>query len=138
MLLGKARAAGWRVMVRGAATERMAWLDEKLWLGDEQSFLPHGMEGGPHDALQPVLLGVAEAAPEGINCLIAVDGATVSSEETQRLDRVCVLFDGNDADALDKARGQWKALSDAKVVAEYWSEETGAWQMKASSEGRVQ
>ena len=48
-LLGKARKAGWRVSVRGTSAERMAWLDEKLWLGTDEQFLPHGLAGGPFD-----------------------------------------------------------------------------------------
>ena len=56
MLLTKALQAGWRVAVRGRDAGRMAWLDEKLWLGPEDGFLPHGLAGGAHEADQPVLL----------------------------------------------------------------------------------
>ena len=64
-LLDKARGAGWRVAVRGPDPDRLAWLDEKLWLGPEDRFLPHGLAGGPHDAAQPILLttGAGENDP---------------------------------------------------------------------------
>ncbi|MFU1477075.1 DNA polymerase III subunit chi [Roseovarius sp. C7] len=130
MLLTKAMGAGWRVAVRGVEPGRMEWLDQKLWAGGD-SFLPHGLAGGAHDALQPVLLTTAMAAGNDPQCLMAVDGAEVTAEEVQRLDRVCVLFDGNDMEALDRARGQWKALTDAGCSAQYWSEESGAWEKKA-------
>ena len=39
--------------------------------------------------------------------------------------------DGNDPAALDIARGQWKALTDAGCAAQYWSEESGRWEKKA-------
>ena len=133
MLLGKARQAGWRVVVRGCAPERMAWLDEKLWLGPEDGFLPHGLEGGPHDALQPVLLSATSTCPDGVHCLMTIDGADVAANEVSDLDRVCVLFDGNDPEALQTARGQWKALKDAGAKAEYWSEESGTWEKKAET-----
>ena len=55
-LLERAHDAGLRVEVRGTDLARMDWLDQKLWLGDEAGFLPHGLAGGPHDALQPILL----------------------------------------------------------------------------------
>ena len=55
-LLGKARQAGWRIAVRGTDAARMAWLDDQLWLGADDAFLPHGLAGGPHDADQPILL----------------------------------------------------------------------------------
>lgn len=47
------------------------------------------------------------------------------------MERVCVLFDGNDDLALNRARGQWKALTDAGCAAQYWSEESGRWEKKA-------
>lgn len=133
MLLGKARSAGWKVVVRGTSQDRMAWLDEKLWLGSEEEFLPHGLAGGPHDALQPVLLSTQANRPNDATCVMSVDGADISSDEVQQLERVCVLFDGNAPEALDAARAQWKQLKDTGVQAEYWSEESGAWEKKAET-----
>ncbi|WP_299150134.1 DNA polymerase III subunit chi [uncultured Tateyamaria sp.] len=132
MLLSKARGAGWRVAVRGGDAGRLAWLDERLWLGPEDGFLAHGMAGSPHDGDQPVLLTTGEAS-NGATCVMSVDGAEVSAEEVAALERVCVLFDGNDAEALDVARRQWKALKDAGVSAQYWSEESGRWEKKAET-----
>ena len=133
MLLGKARGAGWRIAVRGRDAARMDWLDEKLWLGPEDGFLPHGRAGGEHDADQPVLLTTDAGLANGAACLMAVDGADVSADEVQALQRVCILFDGNDGDAVQVARGQWKALTEAGCAAQYWSQETGAWAKKAEA-----
>ncbi|MDT8855660.1 DNA polymerase III subunit chi [Paracoccaceae bacterium Fryx2] len=132
LLLGKAVAAGWRVMLRGTDAARLAMLDEKLWGGAEDGFLPHGLEGGPHDAAQPVLLGLGPIA-NAANCLMTVDGAAVALDEAARLDRIWVLFDGNSDAALATARVQWKALAGVidGVKAQYWSEVDGRWQMKA-------
>jgi DNA polymerase-3 subunit chi len=130
-LLGKARQAGWRIAVRGRDAARMTWLDEQLWLGPDDGFLPHGLDGGPHDADQPVLLGTGAVDGNAPQCLMAVDGAEVSADEVQKLERVCVLFDGNDETALDHARGQWKGLTDAGCAAQYWSEDGGRWEKKA-------
>lgn len=132
-LLAKARAAGWRVAVRGTDAGWMEWLDERLWLGPEDGFLPHGLAGGKHDADQPVLLTTAADLPNRAVCLMAVDGAEVAPDEVTRLERVCVLFDGNDAAAVDRARGQWRALTQAGCAAQYWSEESGRWEKKAES-----
>lgn len=135
VLLDKARQAGWRVTVRGADAARLDWLDEKLWLGDEEGFLPHGRAGGPHDARQPILLTEAAEMAEGTACLMTVDGAAVSPEEVLRLERVCVLFDGQDPQAVETARGQWRRLTEAGCAAQYWSEEAGHWQKKAERGG---
>ena len=133
LLLEKSLAAGWRVAVRGTDPGRMDWLDQRLWMGPEDGFLPHGQAGGKHDALQPVLLTVQEALPNDPACLMAVDGAQVAPEEVNRLERVCILFDGHDGMALDAARGQWRALTGAGCKAQYWSEESGRWEKKAES-----
>lgn len=133
MLVGKALQAGWRVAVRGVDPGRMDWLDQKLWQGPEEGFLPHGLAGGPHDADQPVLLTTAPDMPNAAACLMTVDGAGVEPDEVQRLERVCILFDGNDPDAVQAARGQWKALTGAGCSAQYWSEESGRWEKKAEA-----
>lgn len=134
MLLEKARGAGWRVLVRGTDAARLDWLDEKLWLGPEEGFLAHGRAGGPHDAIQPVLLTEADgAAANAAQCLMSVDGAEVTSEEVTTYERACILFDGNDEAATAYARTQWKALTDAGCAAQYWSEESGRWEKKAET-----
>ena len=64
---------------------------------------------------------------------MSVDGAPVAPEEVAALDRTFVLFDGHDASATAHARGQWKALTGAGSVAEYWSEDSGRWELKTKS-----
>ncbi|GGG75306.1 DNA polymerase III subunit chi [Salipiger pallidus] len=128
VLLERSLAQGWRVVVRGAA-DRLERLDHALW-GPEDSFLPHGLAGGPHDALQPVLLTAGTDMTNEPSCLMSVHGAEVDADEVKRLDRVCILFDGHDEAALNVARGQWKALTAAGCSAQYWSEESGRWEKK--------
>ncbi|SIQ41259.1 DNA polymerase III, chi subunit [Paracoccus thiocyanatus] len=129
MLVGKSLQAGWRVELRGRDRARQAALDESLWLGE--GFLPHGLAGGPHDARQPVLLTVeGQAAANAARCLIALDGAEVAGAECQALERACIVFDGNDPQALERARAQWRALKEAQVAAEYWSEAGGRWERR--------
>lgn len=133
VLLDKARQAGWKIAVRGSDPARMDWLDEKLWQGPEEGFLPHGRAGGLHDAAQPILLTTEAQAANDASCVMAVDGAAVDPDEIKKLDRVCILFDGNDAEAVQRARGQWKALTGAGCSAQYWSEESGRWEKKAEA-----
>lgn len=135
VLLEKARGAGWRIVLRGKDRDRMIWLDEKLWLTGEESFLPHGLAGGAYDAMQPILLTTEKTAANGPECVMAVDGAEVTPEEVSSLARVCILFDGTDALAVEHARSQWRALTGAGCAAQYWSEETGRWEKKAETSG---
>ena len=134
-LLDRARQQGWRVAVRGRSKDRMVWLDDKLWLGAEEGFLPHGLAGGPFDKDQPVLLTTGAETPNGAACLMAVDGADVTPDEVKTLERVCILFDGNDDMAVQTARDQWRALTGAGCAAQYWSQEDGPWSKKAESGG---
>lgn len=129
MLIGKAREAGWRVLVRGRDPALLKRLDDMLWQGPDDGFLPHGMAGGPHDADQPVLLG--DVAADGFACVMSVGGADVTAQEVAASERVCILFDGHDGDALQQARGQWKTLTDAGCAAQYWAQENGRWTKKA-------
>ncbi len=135
MLLEKALATGWRVVLRAPSAGRLEWLDQRLWLGSDDGFLPHGIAGGPHDADQPILLTTGSDMPNGARCLMSIDGAEVSPQEARELERAWILFDGNDPAAVDHARGQWRALTAAAVPAQYWSEESGRWQKKAESQG---
>lgn len=135
-LLRRALDAGLRVEVRGVAAEPLARLDDLLWLGDPAEFLPHGLAGGAHDALQPILLTHSPVLDDQTDCLMSIDGAPVESAEITRLNRTFILFDGNDSQAIGHARGQWKLLTGDGIGAEYWSEESGRWQQKAASPAR--
>lgn len=130
MLLPRALGQGWNVMVRGTDRAALERLDARLWLYEAQAFLPHGMEGGPHDARQPVLIGQGRIG-NGAQGLFLIDGAETTAEEARPLERVWLLFDGQDGAQLAAARVKWKALTDAGLAAQYWSEESGRWEKKA-------
>lgn len=129
-LLSRSLQAGWRVMLRGTDAARLGALDEALWQGPADTFLPHGVEGGAHDARQPILLGVGPIGNDA-QALMAVDGALVDPAEAEGLERVFILFDGQNEDAVAAARVQWKALTGAGLAAQYWSEAGGGWEKKA-------
>jgi len=136
VLLRRALGSGWRVMIRGRDRAALERLDTRLWTEPEDGFLPHGMEGGPHDADQPVLLGQGRAA-NGAQVLVLLDGAEVTVDEARGLERVWALFDGGDDGAVAQARGLWTRLTGGGVAAQYWSEESGRWEKKAEKPGSV-
>lgn len=131
-LLERAMGAGWRVAVRMRDADRLSWLDQKLWLGPDEGFLPHGIAGGPHDADQPILL-TTDAAANTPHAVMSIDGAEASPEEAATLERLFVLFDGQDGAAVEHALGQWRRFKEAGSPAEYWSQESGKWEKKAST-----
>ena len=132
-LLGRAVGMGWRIMIRGTDSARLDRLDAQLWVKPENSFLPHGRAGGLHDFAQPVLLGNGPIT-NSATAMMLLDNAEVTLDEALSLARVWLIFDGEDQAALSAARAQWKALTDAGIAAQYWSEETGKWQMKAEKQ----
>lgn len=133
-LLEKALGAGWRVMLRGGDLARLNLMDQWLWQNPEDGFLPHGLAGGPQDANQPVLLGTGPIVNDAKG-LMLVDGAVPLPGEAAALERVWVLFDGQNEAAVNAARGLWKAIVAENLPAQYWSEETGRWVMKTASAG---
>jgi DNA polymerase III subunit chi len=128
-LLTRAMGQGWRVMLRGTDAGRLDRLDQWLWLHPAEGFLPHGMEGGPHDADQPVLIGTGEAV-NAARALMLVDGAVASDAEVQTMERVWLMFEGADDAAVAVARAEWRRITAAGVHAQYWSDEGGRWAMK--------
>jgi DNA polymerase-3 subunit chi len=132
-LLGKCLANDWRVVIQGANISVMQALDTHLWKGPVDGFLPHGLSNKRTDDDQPVLLTVDPTTYQTRHVLMVVDDAPFDAAHAQNLERVCIVFDGNNPQSVDIARAQWKAVSDAGVSAQYWSQESGSWQKKASA-----
>jgi len=130
MLLCKAQDVGWRVAIRSEDHKLLSRLDEYLWKIND--FLPHGLAGGQNDANQPILLTLHKISNYA-KCLMSVDGTVVDPEEVKSLERVCILFDGEDPDQLRMARNQWRSLKDAAVPSQYWSEQSGSWEKRAEA-----
>ncbi len=130
-LLERSLERGWRALVRATTDERLAALDDHLWTFSDESFLPHGTDREPDAAEQPVVLTLSERNPNGAAVLFLVEGAPVP-EDPSAYQRLVLLFDGNDADALAAAREEWQRVKGAGFAATYWQQdERGAWEKKA-------
>lgn len=131
VLAARAAERGWRVVLRAPDPALAAWLDERLWLGEAEGFLPHGLADAPFAADQPLLITTGLDAPNGAQMLMTVGGAPLAPSDAD-FARVCVIFDGNNPAAVEIARGQWKEVVAAGHPARYWSQESGRWACKAS------
>lgn len=121
---------GWRAVVQAGSEERAEALAALLWSFDDDSFLPHGTKADGFPDLQPVWLTALDENPNGANVRFYVDGAEVG--EIEGLVRAVILFDGNDAEALDSARAGWKRFRAAGHEVSYWQQdEQGRWQNRA-------
>ncbi|MEO0387878.1 MAG: DNA polymerase III subunit chi [Pseudomonadota bacterium] len=129
-MLERAQDRGWRVIVRAASTADLTALDTHLWTYDAASFLPHGMEDG---AAQPIYLTTGTEVPNAATVLMLVSGAALDPAEAARFDRVCLLFNGYEAEAVAAARTAWRAVRDAGLSGTYWAQEEGRWLEKAKT-----
>lgn len=131
VLLEKSVERGWRVVVEAATAERVEALDNLLWTYADDSFLPHGTDREPDAERQPVLLTSGPARANGASVRFLVDGAGFP-DDLASYQRIVVLFDGHDPDAVEGARAQWKAARAAGHACTYWQQgETGRWERKA-------
>lgn len=134
-MLARALERGQRAIVRGTRAERMAWLDRELWVWPEEGFLPHGIDGDPDPARQPVWLTTSGAVPNGAAALFLVDGAAAAPDEVAAMQVTAILFDGRDPAAVEDARAQWRAVTQAGLAAVYWAQEGGRWVKKHEAGG---
>lgn len=128
-LLEKTLQRGWRAIVRSAAPERLEHLDGWLWTYRDDSFLPHGVDGEPNAAHQPVLITQGVENPNGANALFLVDGAEPG--DLTGYERCVVLFDGGDPDQLALARRQWSQARGAGLPVSYWKQQARGWEKQA-------
>lgn len=129
-LLEKCLERKWRSVVQFGSEERRDALDAHLWTYRDAGFLPHGTEKDGHAAEQPVWLTAADENPNHADVRFLADGVDTTDFDAYR--RVVVLFDGNDADAVDRARTAWQQVKSAGHDATYWQQsEAGRWQKRA-------
>jgi DNA polymerase-3 subunit chi len=130
-LLEKSLERGWRVVVQSSSDERIEALDAHLWTYREDSFLPHGTAREAEAAAQPILLTVSDHNPNGATIRFLIDGAPMPTEPSA-YQRIVLLFDGDDPEALSAARERWRDVKAAGLDATYWqADEQGRWQRQA-------
>ncbi|MGI8525111.1 MAG: DNA polymerase III subunit chi [Pseudolabrys sp.] len=130
-LLEKSLERGWKVVVEGTSEERLEALDAHLWTYRDDGFLPHGTWREPEAASQPVLLMMTESNPNSASVRFLIDGAPVPSD-AGAYQRIVLLFDGKDEDALKIARERWSEVRAKGFDATYWQpDEGGRWVKKA-------
>ncbi|MEJ0097952.1 MAG: DNA polymerase III subunit chi [Bauldia sp.] len=128
-LLEKCLERKWRVVVQVGSEARRDALDAHLWTYRDDGFLPHGTVKDGKAAAQPVWLTAADDNPNGATVRFLADGAEAANYSDYQ--RVVRLFDGNDPDAVDRARAAWSEAKAAGHDATYWQQsEGGRWQKK--------
>jgi DNA polymerase III subunit chi len=129
-LIEKSVGRGWRVVVQTALEERVDALDAHLWTYRDDSFLPHGTFREATAADQPVLLVVDDRNTNEAIVRFLIDRAPLP-KDAERYDRVVLLFNGEDDEAVDEARRHWQEVKARGFAATYWQADLGGrWQRR--------
>jgi len=130
-LLERSVERGWRVVVQAASDERVDALDAQLWTYRDDAFLPHGTARDAEAAAHPIVLTTAVHNPSGATVRFLVDGVPVPTDAAN-YERIVLLFDGEDADAVAAARERWGEAKAQGFNVTYWqTDENGRWVKKA-------
>jgi DNA polymerase-3 subunit chi len=129
-LLERSLERGWRAGVQAASEERVEALNTLLWTYREDSFLAHGTTRDGPPAAHPIYLTTDEDNPNAAQVRFLVDGAMLA--DVSPYTRVVFLFDGRDAEAVARARAEWRAAKAKGFQVSYWQQdENGRWQKNA-------
>lgn len=126
-LLQKSLERGWRAVIQASSPERLEALDAHLWTWRDDAFLPHGTWREAQAAEQPILLTLHDDNPNGAAVRFLIEGAAMPGD-TSAYQRVVLLFDGEDPEALAGARTRWTEAKSAGFDVTYWqTDEKGTW-----------
>lgn len=129
-LLEKSLERGWRAVVQAASEEQADALDAHLWTYREDSFLPHATWRSADAKDQPVVLAIAETNPNEAQIRFLIDSAALPAD-AERYERVVLMFNGDDDEAITGARGAWKEGKARGFAVTYWqADERGRWQRR--------
>jgi len=127
-LIERAWSQGYRIVVRAASPERVEHINAALWSYGEASFLPHGSARDGNAEVQPIWLTHRDENPNNASMIVVVDG--LEAQDLRSFSRCADLFDGNDANAVEAARGRWRQAREAGHDLTYWQQTTTGWERK--------
>ncbi|MEL6872293.1 MAG: DNA polymerase III subunit chi [Pseudomonadota bacterium] len=129
-LLERSMSRGWKSLVRAGSEERADAIDAALWTYRDDSWLPHGRETDTNAERQPVLVTALSENANSADVCFAVDGAELG--DPSGFSRAVYLFNGDNPDALTRAREAWKAMKGQGHEVTYWQQDAdGRWVKKA-------
>jgi DNA polymerase-3 subunit chi len=129
-LLEKSLERGWRVVVQSTSEERADALDAHLWTYRDDSFLPHATWRAGDASDQPIVLTAEPGNPNNAKIRFLVDNAPLPVDSSS-YERLVLVFNGDDGDALTAARGAWTECKSHGFEVTYWqADERGRWQRR--------
>ena len=125
--VARARLAGGGAVDIGGARDA---LDAHLWTYRDDSFLPHATWRVADVKDQPIVLAVGDGNPNAANVRFLVDNAVLPAD-ADSYERMVLVFNGDDPDALAAARSAWTDCKTRGFDVTYWqADEHGRWQRR--------
>lgn len=128
-LLTKALQSGKHILVQTNSVKSAKQISEALWTYDPDSFLPHVLQDDEFSTNNAVVITHTNDNPNAAKIIINLHGTLPNTPED--FDLCCVLFDGNDAEALTAARAHWKDYKAQDKALTYWQQSDKGWEQKA-------
>jgi len=129
-LLEKSLERGWRVVVQSGSEQHADALDAHLWTYRDDSFLPHATWRVADASQQPIVLMAEDGNPNGAQVRFLVDNAALPAEP-ELYERMVLVFNGDDADAVAMARSAWTQSKSRGFEVTYWqADEHGRWRRR--------
>lgn len=127
-LLAKTLAAEKRAMVC-CRKDSFSLLSTSIWSRQPDSWMPHGIAGKDDAGADLCPIWLTDQADENSNkaeFVFYLDGQVPA--EMPPAERVFILFDGTDQEAVAAARGHWKDLDGQGHDLSYWQQDDqGKW-----------
>ena len=131
-LLERTLERGWRAVIETDSDERVEALSAMLWTYSEEGFLPHGTARDGFAEDQPVWITASNDNPNRASVRFFIGGAEPQAYDG--LERAVLLFDGADAEAVERARRVWQEARAQGHEVSYWQQdESGRWQNRAKA-----
>ena len=130
-LLEKSLERGWRVVVQSTSQERAEALDAHLWTYRDDSFLPHATARAG-DCARTSRSSCRQRRAIRTAPMSASWSTTLRCRRTaDSYERVVLVFNGEDDEALAAARQAWKDCKSRGFEVTYWQpDERGRWQRR--------
>ena len=130
VILQKAYDAGTKVLIKTDLAEQADELNTFLWTYQPDTFLPHGCEKDGFNDKQPIFITHKDHInPNNATLCILINNVPICFDDS--FERVLYFFNGLNQESVEKAREQWKKVSEAGVEKFYWKQnDAGKWENK--------
>ncbi len=130
VILQKAYETGLKILIKTDLAEQADELNALLWTYQPDSFLPHGCEKDGFADKQPIFITHKDNFnPNNATLCVCIHDIPVPLDGN--FERILYFFNGLNQTSLDKARSEWRKVSDAKIDRFYWKQnEDGKWENK--------